>query len=77
MSVLLKIEIKSNKNFFIYDENTHAFPNEEEVLLQEGLKFKIVEKKKMKHKKGWDYIEVHLENWNYKKIVIYGLLMKL
>ena len=28
VSVLLKIELKSNKNFFIYDENTHAFPHE-------------------------------------------------
>ena len=33
VSVLLKIELKSNKNFFIYDENTHAFPDEKEVIL--------------------------------------------
>ena len=32
VSVLLKIEIKSNKNFFIYDKNTHAFPHERETL---------------------------------------------
>ena len=61
MSILLKIEIKSNKNFFIYDENTHAFPDEKEALFQEGLEFKIVEKTKMKHQAGWKYIEVHLE----------------
>ena len=23
-----KIELKENKNFFVYDEHTHAFPNE-------------------------------------------------
>ena len=28
--------------FFIFDENTHAFPEEKEVLLQEGLKFKTI-----------------------------------
>ena len=61
MSVLLKIEIKQNKNFFIYDYNTHAFPSEREALFQEGLEFKINGKKKMRHKEGWDYIEVHLE----------------
>ena len=61
ISVLLKIELKSNKNFFIYDEYTHAFPNEKEALFQEGLEFKIVEKTKMIHQKGWSYIEVHLE----------------
>ncbi len=44
--MLLKIELKDNKNFYIYEENDHAFPNEQEVLLQEGLKFKIVEKTK-------------------------------
>ena len=32
VSVLLKIEIKSNKNFFIYDKHTHAFPHERETL---------------------------------------------
>ena len=61
VSVLLKIEIKSNKNFFIYDENTHAFPEEKEALLQEGLEFKIIDKTKKRHEKGWNYIEVHLE----------------
>ena len=49
VSVLLKIELKSNKNFFIYDKNTHAFPHEREVLLQEGLEFKILEKSKKRH----------------------------
>ena len=61
VSVLLKIELKSNKNFFIYDENTTAFPREKEVLLQEGLEFKIISKTKMRHEEGWYYIEVHLE----------------
>ena len=61
VSVLLKIEIKTNKNFFIYDENTHAFPNEKEALFQEGLEFKIIGKTKMIHQNGWNYIEVHLE----------------
>ena len=37
VSVLLKIELKTNKNFFVYDENTHAFPDEKEALFQEGL----------------------------------------
>jgi len=49
VSVLLKIEVKSKNNFFIYDENTHAFPNEREALFQEGLAFKIIEKTKMRH----------------------------
>jgi hypothetical protein len=44
VSVILKIELTTNKNFFKYDENTHAFPDEKEVLLQEGLKFKILNK---------------------------------
>ncbi len=61
MSVLLKIEIKSKKNIFIYDEYTHAFPEEKEVLFQEGLEFKIISKTKIKHEEGWNYIEVHLE----------------
>ena len=61
VSVLLKIELKSNKNFFIYDENTHAFPEEKEVLFQEGLEFKIISKTKMRHENDWNYIEVHLE----------------
>ena len=49
VSILLKIEIKSNMNFFIYDENTHAFPHEKEALFQEGLEFKIIEKNRIKH----------------------------
>ena len=53
--------MKTKKNFFVYDENTHAFPDEKEALFQEGLEFKIVEKTKMKHQAGWKYIEVHLE----------------
>ena len=61
MSVLLKIELKTNKNIFIYDQNTHAFPDEKEALFQEGLQFKIIAKTKMKDDKGWNYIEVHLE----------------
>ncbi len=46
VSVLLKICLKSKKNFFAYNENTTAFPEEKEVLLQEGLKFLIGEKTK-------------------------------
>ena len=57
----MKIELKKNNNFFIYDENTHAFPIEKEALFQEGLEFKIVGKTKMKHEENWNYIEVHLE----------------
>jgi hypothetical protein len=41
--------MKTKKNFFVYDENTHAFPEEREALLQEGLEFKIKNKTKMKH----------------------------
>lgn len=41
VGVLLKIELKKKQNFFVYNEETSAFPNEEEVLLQEGLEFKI------------------------------------
>ena len=52
--------MKKNKNFFVFDENTHAFPEESEALLQEGLEFKIIGKK-MKHKDQLSYIEVHLE----------------
>ena len=33
VSVILKIEMKKNKNFFVFDENTHAFPEESEALL--------------------------------------------
>jgi hypothetical protein len=41
VSVLLKIELKKRTNFFVYDAESHAFPEEKEVLLQEGLKFVI------------------------------------
>ena len=37
VSVLLKIELKTKNNFFIYNKDTHAFPKEKEALLQEGL----------------------------------------
>jgi len=33
VGVLLKIELRKNENYFIYDEETSAFPREEEVLL--------------------------------------------
>ena len=56
LSVLLQIELKSNRNFYIYDRNSSAFPHEREVIFQEGLQFKIIEKTKKKHKDGWDYI---------------------
>jgi hypothetical protein len=49
VSVLLKIKLNSKKNFFIYDENTHAFPDEKEALFQEGLEFKIIDKTKLRH----------------------------
>ena len=55
ISVLLKIELKERKNFFIYDESTSAFDNEREALLQEGLKFKIIKKEKFTHEDGWIY----------------------
>ena len=44
VSVILIIELATNQNYFKYDENTHAFPDEKEVLLQEGLKFIILNK---------------------------------
>ena len=44
ISVLLKIELKHKKNFFIYDSSVSAFKDEKEVILQEGLKLKIVDK---------------------------------
>jgi len=47
----LKIELKHRRNFFIYDKNNSAFVNEEEVILQEGLKFEIMEKKLLKKMK--------------------------
>ncbi len=59
MSVLLKIELKHRKNFFIYDGRNTAFKNEQEVILQEGLKFKILSKE-IKIHENWDYYEVHL-----------------
>ena len=49
MSVFFKIELQTKNNFFEYNKDTHAFPDEQEVLLQEGLKFKIIEKNKVKH----------------------------
>ena len=40
VSVILEIEIQSNSNFFILDEEEyHKFPEEKEVLLQDGLEF--------------------------------------
>ena len=52
----MKIELVANKNFFKYDAETTAFPEEKEVLLQEGLKFKILSKQKCKEEdEGWDY----------------------
>ena len=41
---MLKIELKNRKNFFIYDELESAFSEEQEVILQEGLKLKILDK---------------------------------
>ena len=44
ISVVLEIEIESDKNLFVADqEEYHAFIEEREVLLQEGLNFEIVE----------------------------------
>ena len=61
VSVLLKIELKHRKNFFIYEGRTSAFQTEQEVLLQEGLKFKIINKEFKHHEKEkWGYYEVHL-----------------
>ena len=48
IGVLLKIELRQNKNYFVYDEETSAFPTEKEVLLQEGLTFQIIEIKQKK-----------------------------
>ena len=66
----MKIELKHRKNFFIYDGSDSAFSNEQEVILQEGLKFKIVNKELKKHE-NWEYYEVHLvydgEIWRIKK----------
>ncbi len=61
MSVLLKIELKHRKNFYIYEGRNSAFQTEQEVLLQEGLKFKIISKELKYHEKEkWRYYEIHL-----------------
>ncbi len=44
----------------MYNESFTAFSNEQEVILQEGLKFKIVNKEIKTHL-NWEYYEVHLE----------------
>ena len=41
IGVLLTLEIKQKKNFYIYDKNDAEYINEEEVLFNEGLKFKL------------------------------------
>ena len=57
-----------NKNYFIYDEETSAFPREKEVLLQEGLTFQIIEiKKKIEEIKGFEYYKVRLLYWIEKE----------
>jgi hypothetical protein len=43
------IELKHRKNFFIYDGIDSAFSQEQEVILQEGLKLKILSKEFKKH----------------------------
>lgn len=44
ISVILEIHLQSTKNFFVMDtEDYHAFWLEREVLLQEGLQFKIID----------------------------------
>ena len=44
ISVVLEIEIQSDKNLFVADqEDYHAFIEEREVLLQEGLEFEVRE----------------------------------
>jgi hypothetical protein len=43
------IELKHRKNFFIYDGSDSAFSHEQEVILQEGLKFKILSKEVKKN----------------------------
>ena len=61
VSVLLKIELEHRKNFYIYDGDSSAFKNEQEVILQEGLKFKIVDKQLKQHKyENWSYYEIHM-----------------
>ena len=49
----MKIELETRTNFFIYDSQYSAFPEEEEVLLQEGLKLKILNKQVIQHEDGW------------------------
>ncbi len=40
--MLLKIKIMSTKNYFVLNSDDYsAFVNENEVLMQEGLKFRI------------------------------------
>ena len=56
---MLKIELKNRKNFFIYEGSNSAFSDEQEVILQEGLKFKILSKE-IKKQEYWEYYEVHL-----------------
>ena len=64
MGVLLKIELKKKHNFFVYNEETSAFPNEQEVLLQEGLEFKIKDLVEKEDKiKEFKYYEVRLVYW--------------
>ena len=65
---MLKIELKHRKNFYIYDKDSSAFKNEQEVILQEGLKFKIVDKQLKQHEyENWSYYEIHMiyhgEKW--------------
>ena len=50
------IELKHRKNFFIYNNRDSAFNKEQEVILQEGLKFKILSKEVIKHEyENWEY----------------------
>ena len=59
--MLLKIELKKRKNFFVYNEETSAFPIEQEVILQEGLEFKIKGiEEEVDEIKGFKYYCVHL-----------------
>ena len=42
ISVLLRIKIQTEHNYFVLDtEDYHAFLSEKEVIMQEGLKLKI------------------------------------
>ena len=57
MSVLLKIQIESENNFFVLDsEDYHAYLIENEVLMQEGIDFKV----KSVEKLPANYFQVHL-----------------